>query len=126
MIARYRPALALLGICLALAITWELVKTVFGLTKITLPHLWEIVAAFINPARRNGPPLFGVLLEASLFTMRGALAGFVLGALLGLVLGIVFAHVTLLERAFVPFVVASQTIPILDPVGPCYLFRWSM
>ncbi len=113
MIARYRPALALLGICLALAITWELVKTVFGLTKITLPHLWEIVAAFINPARRNGPPLFGVLLEASLFTMRGALAGFVLGALLGLVLGIVFAHVTLLERAFVPFVVASQTIPIL-------------
>lgn len=110
---RYRPALALLGICLVLAVVWELVKLVFRLSDTTLPHLWDISGAFINPARRNGPPLFGVLLDAAMFTMRNALSGFVVGALLGLVLGIVFAHVSLLERGLVPFVVASQTVPIL-------------
>ena len=113
MLAKYRPALALIGICVMLAVLWEIVKVAFGLTKVTLPHLWEIGAAFINPARRNGPPLFGILLDAALFTMRGALSGFVTGALLGLILGIVFAHVPLLERGLVPFVVASQTVPIL-------------
>ncbi len=110
---KYRPALALMAICVALAVIWEVVKFAFGLTKVTLPHLWEIVGAFINPARRNGPPLAGILFDAALFTMRGALSGFVAGAILGLILGIVFAHVPLLERGLVPYVVASQTIPIL-------------
>jgi NitT/TauT family transport system permease protein len=42
-----------------------------------------------------------------------AFVGFVIGALLGLVLGTAFAHSALLERGLVPYVVASQTVPIL-------------
>jgi NitT/TauT family transport system permease protein len=40
-------------------------------------------------------------------------AGFVIGGALGLALGVLFVHSRLAERAFVPYVVASQTVPIL-------------
>lgn len=82
-------------------------------SDLNMPHLWDIFNAWILPAQRNGPPLINVLAQAALFTMQAAIAGFVLGTLLGLVLGILFAHSTLFERALVPYVVASQTIPIL-------------
>jgi NitT/TauT family transport system permease protein len=51
--------------------------------------------------------------SAAIVTMQAAFVGFVIGTLLGLVLGTIFAHSNLLERALVPYVVASQTIPIL-------------
>jgi NitT/TauT family transport system permease protein len=78
-----------------------------------MPHLWDIFGALVQPAQRNGPPLIAVLAQAAVVTMQAALAGFVIGTLLGLVLGTIFAHSSLLERALVPYVVASQTIPIL-------------
>ncbi len=39
--------------------------------------------------------------------------GFVLGGLFGFGLGVLFVRSTLAERAFMPYVVASQTVPIL-------------
>lgn len=48
-----------------------------------------------------------------MFTFAEAVAGFILGGVLGLALGILFVHSRLAERAFVPYVVASQTVPIL-------------
>jgi len=107
------PTLAVILVIAALAVTWELIKLVFNLDKRTLPHLWEIADAFVQPSRRNGPPLISVLLEAALYTLRGALLGFFIGAALGFVLGTIFAHFPLLERSLVPYVVASQTVPIL-------------
>ena len=107
---------------------WRLHGTVFGLPfdyehvpplhwriadDLSLPHVWDIVRAFVDPAQRNGPPLGLVLLGQAAFTFREALTGFVLGALLGLGLGILFVHSRMAERALVPYVVASQTVPIL-------------
>ena len=82
-------------------------------SDLSLPHLWNIAGAFIEPAQRNGPPLASVLFGAALFTFQEAIVGFVIGAALGLGLGILFVHSRLLERALVPYVVASQTIPII-------------
>lgn len=107
------PALAVVLVVVALACVWELIKLIFNLDNRTLPHVWDIAAAFAQPSRRNGPPLISVLIEAALFTLRGALFGFLIGAILGFILGTVFAHVPLLERSLVPYVVASQTVPIL-------------
>jgi NitT/TauT family transport system permease protein len=92
---------------------WQPPLSIYVASDLNLPHVWDIVAAFVNPARRNGPPLLGVLLAAAAFTMQEAVVGFLIGALLGLFLGIVFVHSPLLERGLVPYVVASQTIPIL-------------
>lgn len=82
-------------------------------SDLNMPHLWDIFGALIQPAQRNGPPLVNVLAQAALVTMQAAFAGFVIGTSLGLALGTIFAHSNLLERALVPYVVASQTIPIL-------------
>ncbi len=80
---------------------------------LSLPHVWDIVRAFVDPAQRSGPPLGVVLAGQAAFTLAEAFAGFVLGGLLGLALGIFFVHSRLAERALVPYVVASQTVPIL-------------
>lgn len=80
---------------------------------LNMPHLWDIFGALIQPAQRNGPPLVNVLAQAALVTMTAALVGFIIGTAVGLLLGTIFAHSPLLERSLVPYVVASQTIPIL-------------
>lgn len=80
---------------------------------LNMPPLRQIIRAFSEPAQRQGRPLIEVLLEAALFTARNAFLGFVLGTLLGLLLAVIFAHSSLIERGLMPFVIASQTVPIL-------------
>lgn len=46
-------------------------------------------------------------------TGEATLLGFVAGALLGIVLAVAIVHARTLERALLPWVVASQTIPVL-------------
>ena len=84
------------------------------LNDLNLPHLQMIAEAFLQPARRNGELLLlRILTDAGLYTFSEAIFGFGFGAALGLVLGAIFAHSPLLERGLLPYVVASQTVPIL-------------
>jgi NitT/TauT family transport system permease protein len=88
-----------------------------------LPHVWTILMSFGEPwqpavsSENLGQYLFG----AALYTWREAAIGFALGALLGLALATIFVHVRLLERALVPYVIASQTIPIIA-LAPLIVF----
>jgi NitT/TauT family transport system permease protein len=86
---------------------WKLVN------DLNLPHVWNILGTLTRPIQPQGPPLAALMFDYSLFTFRGALLGFFLGAGFGLVLGILLANVRLLERALLPYVVISQTIPII-------------
>jgi NitT/TauT family transport system permease protein len=93
-------------------------------TDLNLPHWWEILGALAAPVQRNqDQSLFQFLLGASFYTWREAALGFVVGALLGLLLATLFVHYGLLERAFVPYVVASQTIPIVA-LAPMIVFAF--
>ncbi len=84
------------------------------LNDLNLPHLQMIAEAFLQPARRNGELLLlRILADAGAYTLSEALFGFVFGAALGFALGALFAHSRLLERGLLPYVVASQTVPIL-------------
>jgi NitT/TauT family transport system permease protein len=78
-----------------------------------LPHLGSIASAFAEPAQRNGPPLYAMLIDASLYTLWAAVRGFIIGGVIGFALAILFAHSSLLQRGLLPYVVASQTVPIL-------------
>ena len=79
-----------------------------------MPHVWEIVATIFEPPRRGSDTiLLTILLKASLFTLQEAVAGFLMGGLLGFALGVAFTHSGLLERGLLPYVVASQTVPLL-------------
>lgn len=81
---------------------------------VNLPHLETITEAFLQPARRNGPVLLARILAGNaLYTWTEAALGFAMGALLGFGLGAAFAHSRLLERGLLPYVIASQTVPIL-------------
>lgn len=82
-------------------------------SDLNLPHVWDIIAAFGKESRRNGPPLINVLTGAAFFTFREAVVGFILGGVLGILLGVAFSHVALLRRGCMPYVIASQTVPIL-------------
>ena len=91
---------------------------------LNLPHWWNIVWDMGQPVQRGSEEtLLQFLLGAAFYTFREAFIGFVVGALLGLVLATVFVHSRLAERAFVPFVVASQTIPIVA-LAPMIVFAF--
>lgn len=80
----------------------------------SMPHISEIIGTIFQPPRRGSDTLLlTILAQAALFTLQEALVGFVLGAGLGFGLGVIFAHSGLLERGLLPYVVASQTVPLL-------------
>src|SRR5215204_7319707 len=85
----------------------------FVVDDTTMPHLHDIVGAFGDPATAGGPALIHPLLDAAWFTAKEAFAGFLLGAAIGFALAVVLAHSRLLERGLLPYIVASQTVPIL-------------
>jgi len=143
---RVRPVLALMGFAVAVLVVWEGAKFLGGVpwrpigalpgaeaiwdppfrwefaNDLNLPHVWNIAYAFGQPFQRNSETnLAEYLLGASLYTWREAAIGFLLGAGLGLLLATVFVHSRLMERAFVPYVIASQTIPIIA-LAPMIVF----
>jgi NitT/TauT family transport system permease protein len=106
----------------ALAGLWELYRLVwtsagwtwpFVVNDTSMPHLWTIARAFSQPAQVNQPSLAWILLQKSLFTAREAAFGFAIGAIVGFAIGLVLVHSRLLQRGFLPYIVMSQTIPIL-------------
>jgi NitT/TauT family transport system permease protein len=96
----------------------------FVVDETTMPHVTDIVRAlFDRPSSGIGDQLIIELLQAALFTAKEAAVGFGLGASVGFVLGVLLAQSNLLRRGFLPFIVASQTVPILAvaPIVVVYL-----
>jgi NitT/TauT family transport system permease protein len=91
---------------------------------LNLPHWFNILAVLGQPVQRGTEEsLLAYLGGAAFYTWREAAIGFVIGGLLGLLLATIFVHFKLAERAFVPYVVASQTIPILA-LAPMIVFAF--
>jgi len=134
---RLRPLIGFLTVFVLLLIVWEVLKFIGGdrwrydsflgtgiaidhqppldfpfATDVKLPHTWDIAVEFWR-LDNNGASTLERLTGAAVFTLRNAAIGFALGSLLGLGLAIVLVHVRMLERALVPLIVASQTIPII-------------
>ncbi|MDX6472529.1 MAG: NitT/TauT family transport system permease protein [Gaiellaceae bacterium] len=115
-------ALAVAALALALVALWELYRWIwssagwtwpFVVDSTSMPHVWTIFQAFGQPAQVNQPTLAYILFHKALFTMKESAVGFAIGAIVGFAIGIVLAHSRLLQRGFLPYLVASQTVPIL-------------
>ncbi|MGH8873244.1 MAG: ABC transporter permease [Acidimicrobiia bacterium] len=117
-----RTGVSILAVIVAFVLVWEGYKLMWSAQgwewpvrpdNRTMPHPWDIARALTEPAQRNGPPLVWVELQAALLTLREALVGFLIGGAIGFALGVLFVRSTMAERAFMPYVVASQTVPII-------------
>ena len=110
------------GVVVLLLALWELYRWIwtsagwtwpFLVNDTSMPHIWTIFKAFGQPAQVNQPSLITVLLHKTAFTAKEAAAGFGIGAAIGFALAVVLFHSRLLQRGFLPYIVASQTVPIL-------------
>jgi NitT/TauT family transport system permease protein len=81
----------------------------------SMPHVWEVLRRFGRPetAATDSSPVGVSVLEAVWFTFRVAMAGFALGALVGIGLGMLMDRFAVAERGLLPYVVLSQTVPLV-------------
>jgi NitT/TauT family transport system permease protein len=106
-----RKALIFGSAALAVLLLWEAAKAIYAIPDYKLPHLSMIGEAFLTPTPQG--PTWQVLLRDLLWTGFEALAGFSMGAVLGFLLATTFVHSRLIERGLLPYVIASQTVPII-------------
>jgi NitT/TauT family transport system permease protein len=101
---------------------WEAVRALgihFGWTwpftvdATSMPHIHDMIKALFQHPNTASPMLIVTLLKAAAFTAKEAALGFAMGAVGGFVIGAILAHSRVLQRGFLPYVVASQTVPIL-------------
>jgi NitT/TauT family transport system permease protein len=92
---------------------WEYFVATMTQAKPTIPAphqvAWETIATtlFVNPAKPTS------LLFHAFVTLQTTLAGFVTGTLLGILLAVGIVHARSLEKSLMPWIISSQTIPIL-------------
>jgi NitT/TauT family transport system permease protein len=85
----------------------------FTVDATSMPHIHDMIWALFQRPNPEAPLLIVTLLKAAAFTGREAVLGFAMGATGGFAIGAVLAHSRMLQRGVLPYVVASQTIPIL-------------
>ncbi|WP_079034865.1 ABC transporter permease [Streptomyces hirsutus] len=81
---------------------------------LSMPHLWTIFGSLTAPARAGDPTSLAVyLIGETTVTLREALYGLTAGSLLGLALAVLFLHLAPVSRGLMPWLVASQTVPLV-------------
>ena len=93
--------------------TAEFIGRTLSQPKPTLPAPHQVAAnvfenTFLRKVTSNRSLVYN-----SWVTLSSTLAGFALGTLLGILIAVGIVHVTTLERSLMPWIIASQTVPIL-------------
>jgi NitT/TauT family transport system permease protein len=113
-----------------LVVAWELVKAVVPDAGVTvggvrvlprtsdaaMPHVWTVVARLFTPevaGAANPRSVGAAVASGALFTLGLALGGLVIGGVLGALLAVAMQRSGLVERMLLPYVVASQTVPLI-------------
>lgn len=94
------------GLANVLSFSWNEARPV-----IPAPH--QIVIELWNTVFGVAPWAIKSLVYHSWVTLSSTLLGFVLGAVLGVGLAVAIVHSTFLSKSLMPWIIASQTIPIL-------------
>jgi len=93
---------------------WPVIGSVLPRSDdLNMPPVTDVLAEFGQPPSRAEATLGRVLLGEGLFTLREAAVGFVVGIVVGLGIAIVLARSKFLERGLTPYIIASQTIPLI-------------
>jgi NitT/TauT family transport system permease protein len=91
----------------------ELVVASYSQPKPTLPAPHQVAADSFRQVVLANPTKPSSLLYHAWVTLASTLAGFVSGTLLGILLAVGIVHVRSLDKSLMPWIISSQTIPIL-------------
>ena len=79
-----------------------------------MPHISAILGRFTDPLNRaSSETVLSVVLKGVWFSFRLVLAGFGMGLIAGLLLAVVMTRFRFAERAVLPYLVISQTVPLI-------------
>ncbi len=152
-----KAVLALVGLAVLLGL-WELYKSLgparggslFGVPiwaragNAAMPHVTSVIDAFgaqeVGGATivrgASAPTVFESVLSAAGNSLLWAGVGFVIGVVIGLALALIMDRLQVLERALLPWIVLSQTVPLIAlaplvtgwgnglSIGPLEWQRW--
>ena len=91
----------------------QLVDDAWSMERPVLPAPHQIVAELDQTIRGQNITSRRSLVYHSWITLSSTVLGFVMGTALGILLAVGIVHVPTLDRSLLPWVIASQTIPIL-------------
>lgn len=128
--SRSRTVLTTVAAFVLLVTLWELAKLVLPADGVTvggtrvlprtddgsMPHVWTVLGRLAEPEVAGAATTRTVgaaVASGALFTLGLAMGGLVLGGVLGVLLALVMQRFRLVERAALPYVVASQTVPLI-------------
>jgi NitT/TauT family transport system permease protein len=94
------------GLINTLSISWSLARPVLPAPHQVLGELWTTVFT-VSPLQPRS------LIYHCWVTLSSTLLGFAFGTLLGIALALAIIHVKALNRSLMPWIIASQTVPIL-------------
>jgi NitT/TauT family transport system permease protein len=93
--------------------TMELVQKTMAQDRPVLPAPHQVAAEIWNTTALKKVTSKRSLVYHGWITLRSTLLGFVMGTLLGIGLAALIVHSRVLDKSLMPWIIASQTIPIL-------------
>jgi NitT/TauT family transport system permease protein len=91
----------------------QLVGDAWSMERPVLPAPHQIIADLDQTIRGQSVTSRRSLVYHSWITLSSTLLGFVMGTAVGILLAVGIVHVPTLDRSLLPWIIASQTIPIL-------------
>jgi len=84
-------------------------------TDLAMPHVWEMFGKFNDQVNifAGDETIGSAVLSACLFSLRLAAIGWVAGLAVGFALALLMARVRIAESAMLPWIVLSQTVPLI-------------
>jgi NitT/TauT family transport system permease protein len=93
--------------------TGEIVAATWAMERPVLPAPHQVLAEFWKTTFETAPTAKRSLVYHAWITASATMLGFAFGAILGMLLAAGIVHVKTLDRSLMPWIIASQTIPIL-------------
>jgi NitT/TauT family transport system permease protein len=93
--------------------TADLIAGTWSAERPILPAPHQIVAEFATSIFSYPPDSNRSLVYHGWVTLSATLVGFCMGALLGIALAVLIVYVRTLEKSLLPWIISSQTVPIL-------------
>eukprot|EP01037_Dinobryon_pediforme_P013045 gene13045-13146_t len=93
--------------------TADLISGTLNQERPRLPAPHQIIAELNKTILHTAPDSKRSLVYHATITLEATLLGFAIGSLLGVLLSVLIVHLKSLDQSLMPWIVASQTIPII-------------